>query len=459
MQVSQRVIGARPVIALMVAVVLALGSVGVADAKTTQRGKSVVSTTENYLTTFYPIWFTHLQFRVAPHNQFIGPDKISPLYQGVVAINDDTLYASSPIDVTHGPVKVTVPQTAAGYSVLLLDPYGNVYPSPIPSKAAGATTPTTKYALVGPKYRRKVRGAVTARLPLNFMILIFRADKYANGVDETATATAFRAALKINGVATNVRPVAEFAFPVKTIADLLVRTDPISFLRQTQAAVADTYTTPPLSRQERKLSNDFNALFGDGTNLRPATRAKFAQGARSAHKALIANYLNSRDKHNWTHFTNIGAWKNNVLDRASITEFCQFCNTIKTAAYYHAFLDGNGAPLDGGNPDGYVVTFPPGATPTASRFWSITAYTPDAIEPIPNPLDKYLVASYTPGLVTNTDGSISIYVSRTQPAGVPEANWLPVGDRAFNLMLRVYGVVAKSDVAKNKYLPPPVVRR
>jgi hypothetical protein len=66
------------------------------------------------------------------------------------------------------------------------------------------------------------------------------------------------------------------------------------------------------------------------------------------------------------------------------------------------------------------------------------------------------VASYTRGLKTNLDGSISIYISKTKPNGVRKANWLPVSDQPFNLMLRVYGVVPKSDVAKNKYVPPPV---
>jgi hypothetical protein len=54
-------------------------------------GKDIISTTRNYVETFYPLWFTHLQFNVVPHNTFIGPNRISPLYQGVVAINDDTL--------------------------------------------------------------------------------------------------------------------------------------------------------------------------------------------------------------------------------------------------------------------------------------------------------------------------------------------------------------------------------
>lgn len=447
------------VVALVLAATFMLAGHGIAAPKPNHGGQDIVATTQNYLTTFYPLWFTHAQFQIAPKNELVGPEKISPLYQAVVAINDDTLYASSPIDVIGCTVGVFVPETVAGYSVLLLDTYGNVYPSPIPSKAAGVALPNTTYVLAGPNTHSCGPNPITAELPLDFMMLIFRVDRFSNGIDMTAEATAFRAALAINGVETKVKPVEEFAIPFKMIADTMIRTDPIAFLRQIQVAVADTSSTPPLSPQERRLSDDFNALFGDGSNLGPQVRAQFAVAARSAHYAIISNYLNHTDANNWIHFTNIGEWKSAVLDRASITEFCQFCNTIETAAYYHVFVDGTGAPLDGSAPNGYVLTFPPGGTPAASRFWSLTGYTPDAIQPIPNAIDKYVVASYTPGLVANADGSVSIYISQTQPAGVAQANWLPVSDRAFNVMLRVYGVVPKSDVARNKYLPPPILRR
>jgi hypothetical protein len=385
---------------------------------------------------------------------------------------------------------VTVPETPVGYSVLLLDAYGNIYPSGVPSKAAGVDTPTTTYALVAPDYDGgPVSGATLVRLPYPFMVLIFRADRYSNNDDVTADATTFRDNLEINGVPTDVRPVAEFGVPFKTIADTLIRRYPIVFLQQLQDAVLDPSQRPPLTRQEQKLSDDFDALFGNGSDLSTAEEVSFAQGARTAHDDIISNYLYKVDANNWIHFTNIGDWGKNVLDRASITEFIQYGNGSDTAAYYQAFLDGNGAPLEGGaapleglverlqgvegvdpdlleelegiDPGGYVMTFPPGGTPEASRFWSLTAYTPNAIEPIRNPSRKYLVASYTPGLKKNSDGSLSIYISKAKPYGVPEENWLPVSpvsNRAFNVMLRVYGVVPNSDVAKNKYVPPPVER-
>ena len=76
---------------------------------------------------------------------------------------------------------------------------------------------------------------------------------------------------------------------------------------------------------------------------------------------------------------------------------------------------------------------------------------------MPNDANKYVVGSYTPGLVTNSDGSVSIFMFATQPPGVPEANWLPVPKGPFNVMLRDYGPAGS--VVDNTYVPPPVMRR
>jgi hypothetical protein len=305
-------------------------------------------------------------------------------------------------------------------------------------------------------------------MPLDVMFLIFRADKFSGSTDQTSQASAFRAALKLQplsdyhkdpgGGATNVLPEVYFAVPFKTIADTSIRFHSIGFLRQLQTAV-HSGITPPLTSQEQALSDRFDAVFGSGgSGLTPAARAAFATGARTAHDAIVSNYLGNRGPNNWIHFTNIGSWGDQALDRASITEYCQYGNGISTAAYYHAFRDGSGAALLGSTPHGYIMTFKPRGTPPAERFWSLTAYTPNSIELIPNSAGKYVVASYTPGLQKNRDGSISIYISRTKPVGVPAANWLPVSSRPFNVMLRVYGVQSGSSVADNTYVPPPVVR-
>jgi hypothetical protein len=122
------------------------------------------------------------------------------------------------------------------------------------------------------------------------------------------------------------------------------------------------------------------------------------------------------------------------------------------------FKDANGDSLDGSNTSGYVLTFPKGQLPEANRFWSLTAYTPEAIELVPNPAHKYAVASYTPHLQFNRDdGSLSVYMAQQLPAGVPMANWLPIPPGAFNVMLRVYG--PEGTVKDNTYVPPGIEKR
>jgi hypothetical protein len=306
-------------------------------------------------------------------------------------------------------------------------------------------------------------------MPLDFSALIFRIDKFTpNGENQIAAAEVFRKLLKSQTLsnylkhprrgATSIVPEIFFTVPFKTTADDLIAQAPIAFLRQLQRAVESDHTPPP-SPYEQALRNRFNSLFGNGTVDRPEFRA----GAQAAHELILDRYLTYTDwaaptPTNWIHFTNIGDWGNQVVERSSITEFIQYANDINAAAYYHVFKDANGNPLDGSNPRGYVLTFPAGQLPEAMRFWSVTAYTPEAIELVDNPADKYAVASYTPGLQPpNMDGPLSIYMARQLPAGVPMANWLPIPPGAFNIMLRVYG--PEGTVKDNTYVPPGIEKR
>ncbi len=107
---------------------------------------SPFDTTVAYVVQFYPLWFTYYQSQLASssRNQLVGPDRISPLYHYVVAINVDTIYASSyldlsaqPVVLTIPPATVTYPPTTVTYSILMLDPYGDVFDAGIPPKTAG----------------------------------------------------------------------------------------------------------------------------------------------------------------------------------------------------------------------------------------------------------------------------------------------------------------------------------
>jgi hypothetical protein len=428
--------------------------------------KEAFETTVAYVVQFYPLWFTYNQ--AAVFNRLVGPERVTPLYQSVVAINVDTIYASAYLNLTGEPLILTIPPATNTYSILALDPYGDVFDSGIPPQTPGI------YALIG---TNGFNGTLPARSTpitnhLSFSTLIFRADKFsASGVDQTDGANEFRASLMLQtlsayatnttGGATDVLPEHVFAVPFKTIADNLIANDPIEFLRMLQQAVAAS-NTPPMSAEQQALSTKFDLLFGNG-HFGPrsnAKRSQFAAGARAAHELILERYLTQTGPNGWIHFTNIGHWGDAVDERSGITEFIQYANDISAAAYYHTFEDGKGSPLNGSNPHGYVLTFPAGGQPEAKRFWSLTAYTPDAIELVPNSADKYVVARYTPGLQTNADGSLSVYMTRDArelPAGVSTNNWLPVPHGPFNIMLRVYG--PEGSVTNNTYIPPAINRR
>jgi hypothetical protein len=416
------------------------------------------ATTVAYVVQFYPLWFAHGQYALGTPDRLVGPAKVNPFYQIVVAINVDTVYASTYADLTVEPMVVTIPSTTATYSILTLDPYGDVLQTNLVAGQPGT------YALTGPGWSGTLPSGITAiPVPLNRFALLFRIDKYsADGTNQIAEARSFRRSLRSQTFTSYemdptageplILPSAAFAVPFKTVADALVANNPIAFLRQLQRAVASSIT-PPMTPYEQQLSRRFDSLFADGEPT-GAAKAAFSLGAQAAHTSIIQQYLNHTDAANWINFTNIGDWGRNVIQRSGITEYIQYANGHSAAAYYHTFKDSKGRPLDGSHD--YVLTFPADQIPQAKRFWSVTAYTPESVELIGNPANKYHVASYTPGLVRDPDGSVSIYIAQHLPDWVPHANWLPVSTRPFNIMLRVYG--PEGDVAAGTYVPPAIVR-
>jgi hypothetical protein len=415
-------------------------------------------TTQRYLQVFYPLWFYYYQSSHAPINRLIGPDRMGPLFGEVVAPNDDTLYVGSLVNLAGDPLILTIPDTTATYSLLTLDFFGNIFETDIQPETPGT------YALTGPGWIGTLPEGVTQiEVPEVYSAWLLRADKFSNGADQTAEAEQFRRSLHLAPLAeylkdptagvARILPLALYAIRFKVLADTEIAVDPIAFLKQLQTAVTAP-STPPLSASEQALSDKFDSLFGNGD---AGSSSGFAAGARAALARIVLHYRTHTGPTNWITFTNIGNWGRRYLDRAVITEYIQVGNGRSTAAYYQAFTDGGSAPLDASSSSGYVLTFPQDQIPEAKRFWSVTAYLPGSITLVPNDANKYVVASYTPGLEINPDGSISIYMAPELPQDVPEANWLPAPSGLFNVMLRVYG--PEGSVADNTYVPPAIESR
>jgi hypothetical protein len=431
----------------------------------TPSAKRFFSVAENYTIRYYPRFMTYFQQSLGGFNRLAGPNRVGPLYGYVVSINVDTLYASFFLDLSQGPQIFTIPKTGVTYSLLTLDVFGDAFQTKIKSQTPGT------YGLVPKGWKGKLpSGVKKITVPYPVTTWIIRADKYsATGQNQVHQAGVFRRTLRLASLpdyenkprsgATQIVPQAAFALRMKAIADDAVRFHTTHFFRVVQAALRPQVHTAPLSKSDRQLSSAFNRLFAAANAAarhgNPRPLGQMINGARTAHAMIIHNWQSHTDANHWIYFRNFANWHTAYLDRASGNEYIQYGNNASAAGYYNAFTDGSGAPLNGAKVPAYTLTFAKNQIPQADRFWSLTAYLPRGNTLVPNAARKYEVARFTPGLVTNPNGSITIYIQTTPPPAALRPNWLPIPRGAFDLLLRVYGPSGNTSPGA-KYIPPRI---
>ncbi|GAB2520729.1 DUF1254 domain-containing protein [Nocardia heshunensis] len=102
--------------------------------------------------------------------------------------------------------------------------------------------------------------------------------------------------------------------------------------------------------------------------------------------------------------------------------------------YLVAIQDADGNDIDGSK--NYKLTVP--ANVPVSLYWSITAYNRET-DTLIKDVDWPSRASNTPGIHTNADGSVDIYLGPTPPAD-GKSNWLPTkAGQKVEIMARFYG--------------------
>ena len=101
--------------------------------------------------------------------------------------------------------------------------------------------------------------------------------------------------------------------------------------------------------------------------------------------------------------------------RAAPAKLGIYRNDSDEAVYPFARNDVNGLPLDG-RPHIYALTFAPGELPPVNAFWSITMYDGRTQLLVDNSINRYLINSpMLPGLKTNPDGSLTIFIQKDLP--------------------------------------------
>jgi hypothetical protein len=122
------------------------------------------------------------------------------------------------------------------------------------------------------------------------------------------------------------------------------------------------------------------------------------------------------------------------------------------AMYPIRYTDSEGKELSGANR--YVVKL--SSAPPVNAFWSLTMYNAQDKMLVANELNRYKVASDTPGLKVAADGSITIPIQATKPVGEDAANWLPAPKGGFYVILRMYQ--PKQEVLNNTWQMPQLVK-
>ena len=163
--------------------------------------------------------------------------------------------------------------------------------------------------------------------------------------------------------------------------------------------------------------------------------------ATSAALPLLANliqFTSALQNRGWAiPNSSIGDYGTDYLFRAGVAEVGWVANTPEEATYYPGLLGRYLLPLFGF--PSRVLHFAPGETPPVGTdgFWSVTVYDGNG-DLYKNSEDRYSVSSSRPDeLVYQSDGSLTIVFSHKDP-GDPNVNWLPVPLGRFEAYLRMY---------------------
>jgi hypothetical protein len=385
----------------------------------------------------------------------------------VVMPNNDTLYTNAWLDLSDGPLVITLPDTGERYYVLgFLDYFTNPFAhvgTRTTGNGAGAVLVT------GPGWTGEVPPQFQAagrhvRAATDWVWIIGRI--LVDGPGDVASVNALQDHFRIRKLddwrAGRDSPARRFdaRYPPRAPFDAARFADMVN----------DALATCAPPEADRTLVAQFREV-GIGAAPLPAmsaaARAAMERACRTTQALLEggenALFDRSRDDGAPAHRP---AWKQpaflgdsfgtNLLRRAFVAR--QGIGQLSTheAAYQRCETDADGKPLSGARR--YSLRFAPGQLPPVDAFWSITLYSSKDYFLVPNAIERYAIGDRTPGLVRDADGGLTLTVQHAPPldAGA-RANWLPAPEEAFFLCLRAY--LPQVALIDGSYqLPEPQVR-
>ncbi|HZP71077.1 MAG TPA: DUF1254 domain-containing protein [Pseudolabrys sp.] len=378
----------------------------------------------------------------------------------VVRPNFDTLYSSGWLDLTNGPVVVSVPDTAGRYYLLpMLDMWTDVFASP-----GWRTTGTqaADFLIVPPGWRGAVPAGFTgidAPTPYVWIIGRTKTDGPADYEAVHKVQAGFRIT-PLSGwgkparpVVAKIDPTVDVTTPAKTQVDTMPAGKYFAYAAELLKLHPPHITDEPIIAQLKRIGFEPGRSF-DIARLDPAVKKAFEAAPEAGQKLMQWKVRTlARVANNWSVNTDtMGVYGNYYLKRAIIAQAGLGANLPEDAVYPLNLGDESGRPLDGANK--YTIRFARDAMPPAGAFWSITLYDPEGFQ-VANTPNRFAVSSWM-AFAHDPDGSLTLYVQNESPGAAKEVNWLPAPQGAFNLTMRLYA--PKPDVLTGRWDPPPVMK-
>jgi len=359
---------------------------------------------------------------------------VNARFHAITTPNNDTLYSQAFVDLTKGPVTLTISDAGARYqSVAIMDMYTNnnaVLGRRTPSGAAGTWT------LVGPGMSAPA-GAKVVNVATPHAWLLART--LVDGPGDLDAAHKAQDGLILSGPAAAYTPAA--ALRGATWSDyfrsaaMLMAADP----PPTKAGLAGF-----AALKARAPTFDPAALGSDATIVEAGLKKA------KAHLAAASVAF----EQGWQYpKADLGNFGDDIAYRA-IVAVAAIAALVPEEAMYLRAQGEDGVLFHG---DRLYRLSLPAALPV-DGFWSLTMYEATADGQFfftENPIDRYSIGDRTPGVIKSADGGVDVWISRNDPGGARSSNWLPAPKAGpFAMILRAY--LPKPELLNGHYRVPAI---
>jgi hypothetical protein len=385
----------------------------------------------------------------------------------VVTPNSDTPYSMLWLDLRAEPMVISVPEVEAGryYSVQLID--GNTYNyGYIGSRATGNAA--GDFLVAGPDWNGEkpegIRQVFRSTTP--FGLSVFRTQLF--NAEDIGNVKQVQAGYKVQPLSAFLKQPAPAAAPATVFPpanNAGIKTEFFDYLDAALMFVPETAQDKDIRAKLARLGIGTGKPFAF-KELPAAKRAAMMMGMKAGAEK-VDGFLESGSKHinGWkigSLFGNESFYKGDWLMRAAAAKGGIYGNNADEAVYPMTRKDADGQTLDGSK-HSYTLTFAAGQLPPVNAFWSVTMYDGNTQLLIQNPINRYLINSpMLPGMKTNADGSLTIYIQKDSPGKDKESNWLPAPNGPVYMVMRLYWPKTESPsvlpAGAGTWSPPPVVR-